>query len=85
MLFILDANCCVRMHFPTEMCPLSMRHQQTCIRNDAAIIISTDASLDEADDYQSFYKCFYCEERCVSFNRRICVVDVERRPTRIVM
>jgi len=53
--------------------PSVMRHQQTCIRNDAAIIISTNASLNEADAYQSFYNCFYCEERGVSFNRRICV------------
>jgi len=43
--------------------PSFMRHQQACIRNDAAIIIFTNAFLDEADDYQSFYKCVFTLRR----------------------
>jgi hypothetical protein len=31
--------------------------------NDAAIIASMNASLDETDEYESFYKYFHCEER----------------------
>ena len=41
----LDANCCVRMHFPTEMCPLLCATNQLTYANDAAIIASTNASL----------------------------------------
>ena len=44
----------------------------SCHANDAAIITSMNASLDEIDEYESLYECFHCEEIWHSFARRIC-------------
>ena len=65
--------------------PSFMRHKPTCIRNDAAIIISTNASLFNAEDYESLFNCFYWEERRYSFADVLVLVDVERRPKSIIM
>jgi len=53
-----------------------MRHKPVRIRNDAAII-SYNRILKKADDYESLFRYFYCEERQYSFADVFVLVDVE--------
>ena len=85
MLFILDANCCVRMHFPTEMCPLS------CATNKLAYATMQPSSSPQTHPstkpmlINHFISAFTVRREASASIDVFVWVDVERRPTRIVM
>ena len=85
MLFILDANCCLRMHFPTEMCPLS------CATNKLAYATMQPSSSPQTHPstkpmlINHFIIAFTVRREASASIDVFVLVDVERRPTRIVM
>jgi len=85
MLFILDANCCVRMHFPTEMYPLS------CATKKLAYATMQPSSSPQTHPstkpmiINHFISAFTVRREASASIDVFVLVDVERRPTRIVM
>jgi len=85
MLFILDANCCVRMHFPTEMYPLS------CATKKLAYATMQPSSSPQTHPstkpmlINHFIIAFTVRREASASIDVFVLVDVERRPTRIIM